>query len=119
MPFPGILHRVALVRIDVSDECSASVIRVTRIGDLGTLEANRKRHVVFLRIVFHLLVTANVVLSVPILLILMMKALDSSETRILARAIRCNNQENNILQIYIKLVLTQRFALKFFAKIFI
>jgi hypothetical protein len=30
------LHRVALVRIDVSEELSASFISVTRIGDLGT-----------------------------------------------------------------------------------
>jgi hypothetical protein len=31
----GFLSRVALVRIDVSEERSASVIRVTRIGELG------------------------------------------------------------------------------------
>jgi hypothetical protein len=30
------LHRVALVRTDVSEEPSASFIRVTRIGELGT-----------------------------------------------------------------------------------
>jgi hypothetical protein len=32
----GILHRVALVRTDVSEEPSASFIRVTRIDGLGT-----------------------------------------------------------------------------------
>jgi hypothetical protein len=32
----GKLHRVALVRTDVSEEFSASFIRVTRIGELGT-----------------------------------------------------------------------------------
>jgi hypothetical protein len=32
----GILRRVALVRTDVSEEFSASFIRVTRIGELGT-----------------------------------------------------------------------------------
>jgi hypothetical protein len=32
----GMLHRVALVRTDVSEERSVSFIRVTRIGDLGT-----------------------------------------------------------------------------------
>jgi hypothetical protein len=32
----GMLRRVALVRIDVSEELSAS-IKVTRIGELGTL----------------------------------------------------------------------------------
>jgi hypothetical protein len=30
------LRRVALVRTDVSGERSASIIRVTRIGELGT-----------------------------------------------------------------------------------
>jgi hypothetical protein len=32
----GMLRRVALVRTDVSEELSASYIRVTRIGELGT-----------------------------------------------------------------------------------
>jgi hypothetical protein len=32
----GMLRRVALVRIDVSEELSASFIRATRIGELGT-----------------------------------------------------------------------------------
>jgi hypothetical protein len=32
----GMLRRVALVRTDVSEELSASFIRVTRIGGLGT-----------------------------------------------------------------------------------
>jgi hypothetical protein len=32
----GILRRVALVRTDVSEDISASFIRVTRIGELGT-----------------------------------------------------------------------------------
>jgi hypothetical protein len=31
----GMLRRVALVRTDVSEECSASIIKVTRIGELG------------------------------------------------------------------------------------
>jgi hypothetical protein len=30
------LHCVALVRTDVSEELNASIIRVTRIGELGT-----------------------------------------------------------------------------------
>jgi hypothetical protein len=33
---PGMLRLVALVRTNVSEECSASVIRVTRISKLGT-----------------------------------------------------------------------------------
>jgi hypothetical protein len=32
----GMLHRVALVRTDVSEELSASFIRVKRIGELRT-----------------------------------------------------------------------------------
>jgi hypothetical protein len=32
----GMLRRVALVRTDVSEELNASIIRVTRIGELGT-----------------------------------------------------------------------------------
>jgi hypothetical protein len=33
----GMLRHVALVRTHVSEECSASVVRVTRIGELGTM----------------------------------------------------------------------------------
>jgi uncharacterized membrane protein YadS len=36
MASSGMLHRVALVRTDVSEELSASFIRMTRIGELGT-----------------------------------------------------------------------------------
>jgi hypothetical protein len=36
MAFSGMLRRVALVRTDVSEELSASIIRMTRIGELGT-----------------------------------------------------------------------------------
>jgi hypothetical protein len=34
---------VALVRIDVSEELSASIMRVTRIGELGTLAVTKNR----------------------------------------------------------------------------
>jgi hypothetical protein len=37
MPSSELLHLVALVGTDVSEELSASIIRVTRIGELGTL----------------------------------------------------------------------------------
>jgi hypothetical protein len=37
------LRRVALVRTDVSEELSASFIRVTRIGELGTLAVTSNR----------------------------------------------------------------------------
>jgi hypothetical protein len=36
MPYSGMLRHVALVRTDVSEEPSASFVRVTRIGELGT-----------------------------------------------------------------------------------
>jgi hypothetical protein len=37
------LHRVVLVRTDVSEECLSSIIRVTRIGELGTLAETSNR----------------------------------------------------------------------------
>jgi hypothetical protein len=41
----GMLRRVALVRTDISEEPSASFIRVTIIGELGTtLAATSNRH---------------------------------------------------------------------------
>jgi hypothetical protein len=39
MASSGMLRHVALVRTDVSEELSASFIRVTRIGELGTMLA--------------------------------------------------------------------------------
>jgi hypothetical protein len=41
----GMLHHVALVRTDVSEELSTSFVRVARIGELGTalaVTSNRK-----------------------------------------------------------------------------
>jgi uncharacterized protein YjbK len=37
------LRCVALVRTDVSEELSASIIRVTRIGEVGTLAVTSNR----------------------------------------------------------------------------
>jgi hypothetical protein len=42
MASSGMLRRVALVRTDVSEELSASIIMVTRIGELGTTLATRR-----------------------------------------------------------------------------
>jgi hypothetical protein len=36
MSSSGMLRSVAIVTIDVSEELSATIIRVTRIGELGT-----------------------------------------------------------------------------------
>jgi hypothetical protein len=43
MASSGMLRRVALVITDVSEELSASFIRVTRIGELGTLAVTSNR----------------------------------------------------------------------------
>jgi hypothetical protein len=39
MPSSGMLHRVSLVRTDVSEDSITSIIRVTTIGDLGPMLA--------------------------------------------------------------------------------
>jgi hypothetical protein len=39
MSSSGMLHHMALARTDVSEEYSTSFIRVTRIGELGTMLA--------------------------------------------------------------------------------
>jgi hypothetical protein len=43
MPSSGMLRRVVLVRTEVSEELSASIIRVTRIDVLGTLAVTSNR----------------------------------------------------------------------------
>jgi hypothetical protein len=94
MPSSGMLSRVALVRTDVTEERSASIIRVTRIVELGTLAVS----FVFLRSVRRLLVTANVVPSSSILVALIMEAPSTSETSVLTRITRRNIPEDDILQ---------------------
>jgi hypothetical protein len=63
MASSGVLRRVALVRTDVLEELSDSFVRVTRIGELGTLAvtSNRRKLRRNLRSVRRLLVTASVV----------------------------------------------------------
>jgi hypothetical protein len=86
------LCRVALIVTDVSEELSTSIIRVTRIGKLG----NTWYYLIFLINMFWLLVMANIVLSSPILVTLVMEALRSSVTSVLTRATPRNIPEDGL-----------------------
>jgi hypothetical protein len=130
MSSSGMLHGVALVRTDVSEERCASITSVlTRAtwhdipGD-GILHSHRRQnfqsyifsedglhspsskchlvrvHSVTLQKAIRLLVTASVVPSSPILVTLMKEALRSSETSVLTRARRRNIPEDSILYTY-------------------
>jgi hypothetical protein len=83
MASSGMLRRVALVRTDVWEEISNSIMRVTRTCVLHS--------------VHQFLVTANVAPSSLILVNLMMEKLSSSETSVLTRVTRRNIPKDDIL----------------------
>jgi hypothetical protein len=112
MPSSGMLHHDALVRTGVLEECITiqynTIIRVTRISELGTTLAVTSNwsmlqrdtiwaHTVLLCSMLQWLVTANVVPSSPILVTLMMKAIRSSEKLVLTRVTWYNIPEDGIL----------------------
>jgi hypothetical protein len=89
---PWEVNAVWPLRTDISEKTFASNIRL-RIGELGTtLEATSNQstpltqaHIVYLRSVLRLLVTANVFPSSPTLFTSMMEVMSSSEASVLTR----------------------------------
>jgi hypothetical protein len=82
---------MAVVITNASEERIASIIRVTRIGQLTKLA-------VFFRSMVRLLVTANVVSSSPILVTLRIEVIRSYETSVLTRATRHHIREEGSLR---------------------
>jgi hypothetical protein len=97
MTSSGMLHCVALGRTEVSEERSAPIIRVTRIGGLEKTLAVTSNRVVFLLSLRRLLVIANIVPNSPLMATRILEGLRATETSVLTRAIRRNILEDGIL----------------------
>jgi hypothetical protein len=92
------LRREALVRTDVPEEFIASIIRVTRIGELRiTLAVTSNRSTLRRNTELRLLVPVKVPSS-PILVTLMMEALSFSKTSVITGVTRRNIPVEGILQ---------------------
>jgi hypothetical protein len=107
---------VALVRIDIPEEHISSIIKVTRISELGTklaLTSNRSTMrtngiyiYIFLRSVLRLLVNVNIIPSSLILVTPIMNSILSSEVSILTRVTRRYIPEEALLMtIIVKMAL--------------
>jgi hypothetical protein len=95
MPSSGMLYCVPLVKTYVSEERSASIFRVTIIGELGTtLALTSNRHTLRRNI---------------------LEALRSSETSVLTRATRRNIAEDGILHSHRRKILKSYIYLNWFS----
>jgi hypothetical protein len=83
MASSGMLRRVTLLRTDISEELSASFIRVTKIGEVETLAETSNHNVP----------------SSPILVTLTEEALSSSDTSVLTRVTRRNIRKDASLHV--------------------
>jgi hypothetical protein len=70
MPSYGMLRRVVLVRTDVSEECIAVIIRVTRIGEPATTLTVTNNRKILRRNIMHLLLVLLLLLLLLLIIII-------------------------------------------------